>query len=261
MTTTMQQQTAAPWPLAQRVTAGLVCPGGRPMVARALEGVGLEEGDRVVEMAPGLGITSAIVLERGPRTWVGLEPDPIAREHLERVLGGPSRRVLDAPPAASGLEDESASVVIVDALLSTLERDGRAAVLAEAARLLRSGGRLALHELAPAGDDPEAAAAFAGIGVTPLTEDEWRAASVAAGLVPVGSLTGRLAMPSPREIMREAGPRTALRITRELARDGAVRSAALAARRVVEDHELWLRSALVVAEKPLVSGLRRPRRP
>ena len=64
-------------------------------------------------------------------------------------------------------------------------------------------------------------------------------------------------MPSPREIMREAAPQ-ALRITRELARDGAVRSAALAARKVVEDHELWLRSALVVAEKPLVSGLRRP---
>ena len=60
--------------------------------------------------------------------------------------------------------------------------------------------------------------------------------------------------------MRVAGPRTALRITRELAVDGAVRSAAIAARRVVEDHELWLRSALVVAEKPLVSGLRRPRR-
>jgi hypothetical protein len=68
-------------------------------------------------------------------------------------------------------------------------------------------------------------------------------------------------MPSPGEILRVAGPRTALRISRELARDGAVRSRAIAARRVVERHELWLRSALVVAEKPLVSGLRRPRRP
>jgi SAM-dependent methyltransferase len=260
MTTTMQQQTAAPWPLAQRVTAGLVCPGGRAMVLRALEGVGLDDGDRVVEMAPGLGITTATVLDAGPRSWVGVEPDPIAREHLERVLGGPGRRVLDALPAASGLEEESASVVIVDALLSTLDGEGRAAVLAEASRLLRSGGRLALHELAPAGDDPEAVAAFAGVGITPLTAEEWRAATAAAGLVPVGSLTGRLAMPSPRDIMRGAGPRTALRITRELAVDGDVRSAALAARRVVELHELWLRSALVVAEKPLVSGLRRPRR-
>lgn len=261
MTTTIEQQTAAPWPLAQRVTAGLVCPGGRPMVVRALEGVGLEDGDRVVEMTPGLGITSAIVLERGPRTWTGLEPDPIGREHLERAFGGSGRRVLDAPPAASGLEDEAASVVIIDALLSTLDADGRAAVLAEASRLLRSGGRLALHELAPAGEDPEAADAFAGVVVTPLTEEGWRAATVAAGLVPVGSLTGRLAMPSPRDILRGAGPRTALRITRELATDAALRSAALAARRVVEDHELWLRSALVVAEKPLISGLRRPRRP
>lgn len=261
MTTMLEQQTAAPWPLAVRVTAGLACPGGRPMVLRALEGLGLEDGDRVVEMAPGLGITSAIVLERAPRTWVALEPDPIAREHLERTLGGAGRRVLDAQPAASGLEEESASVVIADALLSTLDEDGRAAVLAEASRLLRAGGRLALHELAPAEDDPEAADALAGIGVTALTAEEWRAAAEAAGLVPVGSLTGRLAMPSPRDMLRGAGPRTALRITRELALDGVVRSRAIGARRVIELHELWLRSALVVAEKPLISGLRRPRRP
>ena len=60
--------------------------------------------------------------------------------------------------------------------------------------------------------------------------------------------------------MREAGPRTALQATREIARDGDLRRAATASRRALERAELSLRSALVVAEVPLVLGMRRPRR-
>jgi hypothetical protein len=90
--------------------------------------------------------------------------------------------------------------------------------------------------------------------------DAWRALVEDAGLVVVGSLPGPLDLPAPRDLMREAGPRTALRITRELARDGSLRSAATAARETLERRVVDLRSALVVAEKPLILGMRRPRR-
>lgn len=262
MISAVQRQQAAPWPLPRRVVAGLARPGGAAMARRALEGVGLEAGDRVVELAPGLGLTSELVLERGPRSWTAVEPDPIAREHLERALGGPGRDVVAAPVDATGLEEGSASVVIADALLSTLADDGAGAVLEEAARLLRAGGRLALHELAPApaGADPEAEADLEGAGLRPRAEGAWRALSEGAGLVVVGSLSGPLALPAQRDLMREAGPRTALKITRELARDGALRSAATATRAALERRSLDLRSALVVAEKPLILGMRRPRR-
>jgi hypothetical protein len=60
--------------------------------------------------------------------------------------------------------------------------------------------------------------------------------------------------------MRAAGPRTALRVTREIARDGRLRSAVSATKQTLERRAVSLRSALVVAEVPLILGMRRPRR-
>jgi SAM-dependent methyltransferase len=260
-TQVQEQRVAEPWPLARRVVAGFARPGGPAMVRRALEGLGLGEGDRVVELAPGLGLTSRAVLAAGPRTWTAVEPDPLGAEHLRRALGGPGREVLAVPVHATGLPEGEASVVVVDGLLSTLDPAGRAVVLSEAARLLRAGGRVAIHELAPA---PGGAGAdldrVRGAGLDPLAEGDWRAAVESAGLVVVGSLTGPLDLPEQRELMREAGPRGALRITRAMALDSGVRAGALRARQALEAAAVGLRSVVVVGEVPLILGMRRPRR-
>jgi SAM-dependent methyltransferase len=261
MATTAPRQHAEPWPAALRLATGLAQPGGPAMVRRALEGIGLEAGDRVVELAPGVGATAAVVLERGPREWTGVEPDPVAAEHLERALKGPGREVVQAPVDATGLAADSATVVMAEALLSTLDDDEALAVLQEARRILRPGGRVALHELAPAeAADAEAAEDLAAAGLRPRPVADWRALAEAAGLVVVGSLAGRFAPPAPRDLMRAAGPRTALRVTREIARDGGLRSAVSATRQTLERRAVSLRSALVVAEVPLILGMRRPRR-
>jgi hypothetical protein len=152
--------------------------------------------------------------------------------------------------------------VVAEALLSTLDDDAAAAVMAEARRILRPGGRVAVCELAPAEGpaDPEAADELAAAGIRPRSAQALRSLAEAAGLVVVGSVTGRLALPAPHALMREAGPRTALRATREIARDGDLRAAASSARRALERRALSLRSALVVAEVPLILGMLRPRR-
>ena len=262
MATTAPRPHAEPWPAALRLATGFAQPGGPAMVRRALEGVGLEAGDRVVELAPCVGATAAVVLERGPREWTGVEPDPIAAEHLERALKGRGRQVVRAPVDATGLADDSATVVLAEALLSTIDDDEAQAVLEEARRILRTGGRVALHELAPADGpaDPEAAEDLSAAGLRPRPVAAWRALAEDAGLVVVGSLAGRFAPPAPRELMRAAGPRTALRVTREIARDGALRSAVSATKQTLERRAVSLRSALVVAEVPLILGMRRPRR-
>ncbi len=101
MTTTAQaQQIVSTWPLARRVASGFARPGGPAMVARAIEGAALDEGSRVVELAPGLGLTSEILIACDPRVWTGVEPDALAAAHLGRSVGrrrprgswGPGRR-------------------------------------------------------------------------------------------------------------------------------------------------------------------------
>ena len=262
MTTTGQQERVAmPWSLARRVVVGLVRPGGQAMAARALEGAELSDADRVVELSPGLGLMTASILERDPRTWTGVEPDPVAAEHLGRSADGRGQEVVSAPIDATGLEGGAATVVVAEGVLSVLDEAGRAAVLGEAARLLRAGGRLALHELTAAPEaDPAALAELAGFGIHAPSVARWRAGAEMAGLVPVGSLVGRLDMPVPRDLMRAAGPRTALRLTREAALDADTRVAATRVRQSLERNALSVRSVVVIAEMPLVLGMRRPRR-
>jgi phospholipid N-methyltransferase len=256
-----EQQTVATWSLARRVVSGFVQPGGRAMVERAMEGASLDEGSRVVELAPGLGVTSALLLQRHPRTWTGVEPDPAAASHLRRSFAGAGREVVAGPIEATGLEGGVASVVVADGLLSTLPEAGRTAVLLEAARLLRAGGRLVLHEIVPASaGGRDAGPDLAAVGIDLVGVDGWRASLEEAGLAVVGSLTGPLDLAAPADLMREAGPRGSLRITREMAVEAAVRAPAMAAREVLTRHALALRSVVVVAEMPLVLGMRRQRR-
>ena len=264
MTTKVQaQERAAAWPLARRAVAGLAQPGGRVMLERALTAIGLDDGDRVVEFAPGLGVTTEAILERDPRAWIGVEPDPLAAARLAKEFGAPGRDVVEAPVDATGLPDESATAVVVDALLCTLSGPARASVLTEAARLLHAGGRVAIHEFTTApGLRPgaEAREDLASIGIDPLSEQEWRDTAEAAGLVVVGSLVGPVAMPPQRDLMRRAGPRTALKITRQVALDGPLRTAANRSHQILHRHEPAMRSIVVVAEMPLILGMRRPRR-
>lgn len=264
MTTTAQaQQTVSHWPLARRVVSGFVQPGGPAMVARAAEGGGLEEGSRVVELAPGLGLTSELLLAHGVRTWTGVEPDATAAGHLRKALAGAGREVVEAPLGATGLQEGAASLVVADGLLSTLSGDDRAAALAEGARLLRAGGRLVILDVTPAADAPGVGAgrdALESAGIAMLEVGAWRAALEAAGLVVVGSLTGPVDLPAPPALMREAGPRLALRITREVATDASVRGPAIAGRDALAMHASMLRAVVAVGEMPLILGMRRPRR-
>ena len=276
MTTRAQDETAVtPWPLARRVVVGLAQPGGPAMAGRALDAAGLDDGSRVVELAPGLGLSSETVLARSPRTWTAVEPDPLAAEHLRRARaarGGlpipgreaptRTRHVVEAPVSATGLEDASQTVVVIDSLLGTLpDAAARRSVLAEAARVLRAGGRVAIHDLAWAdGAGPEARDDLAAAGIHPLTAEEARADLESAGLVVIGSLAGPLDLPSRVDVAKEAGPKLGLRVTREMATNGAVRGPALAGQHALPRRAVSLRALVAVGEVPLILGLRRPRR-
>jgi hypothetical protein len=60
--------------------------------------------------------------------------------------------------------------------------------------------------------------------------------------------------------MREAGPRAALRMARAVALDGRLRTIATGAYETLDRQVGRLRGGVLIAEKPLIRGLRRSRR-
>ncbi len=108
-------------------------PGGQALSAHLLRVAGVSAGDVVLDVACGDGATLALLRGLGA-TAVGLDLEPDARG---RDAVADAHRL----PVGSGTVD----VVVLECALSTLDRPDEA--LAEVARVLRPGGRLALTDV------------------------------------------------------------------------------------------------------------------
>ncbi len=264
MATTAPRPHAEPWPSALRLATGLVQPGGPAMVRRALEGVGLEAADRVVELAPGIGATTAVragagaagVDRRRARPDRGRAPRAGARRaRAARWCGRRSTR--------PGLADDTATVADRRGPPEhpRRRRGGRRCWRRRGASCVRAGGSRSTSSRRPtARPIPRRRT----ISPRPGSDPGRSRRGAPSRRTPGSSSWGRwpAASPRPRRVSScaAAGPRTALRVTREIARDGALRSAVSSTRQTLERRAVSLRSALVVAEVPLILGMRRPRR-
>ena len=107
-------------------------------VAVLAEHVGIGPGTDVVDLAAGTGKLTRRLLELGA-TVVAVEPVPGMRDQLAAVL--PSVEVLDGTAEAIPVPDAAADVVTIAQAFHWFDAP---AALAEVARVLRPGGRLAL---------------------------------------------------------------------------------------------------------------------
>jgi SAM-dependent methyltransferase len=205
------------------------------MTSRLLRDASLSEAD-VVEFAPGLGRTATEILRNRPKSYVGIERDPDAARIVgELVVARGECRNLDA--TATGLPDASADVVVGEAMLTMQTHQGKRAIIREATRILRPGGRYAIHEMAlqPDDIDPEIAteacrglARSIKVNARLLTVGEWRALLEGAGLVVDVVNTTPMALLRLRRNVADEGVAGTLRITRNILRSRDVR------RRVVD---------------------------
>jgi uncharacterized protein (DUF2249 family) len=212
----------------------------------------------VIALAPGLGRTAAEILARRPRSYVGAEQDPDAARSVRKILAGRGDvRIADA--AETGLADSATDIVIGEAMLTMQGDAAKRAIVSEAARVLRPGGRYAIHELALTPDTiadeiktdvRQSLARAIKVNARPLTVAEWTQLLGDHGLIVDHVATAPMALLEPRRLIADEGLPGALRFAKNLLTHRDARRRVLQMRRTFRRHRDRLMALAIVAHKP-----------
>ncbi|MBN9616876.1 MAG: class I SAM-dependent methyltransferase [Acidobacteriales bacterium] len=201
------------WVLA-RVGKRVLRPGGIELTRQMLHALAISHRDRVVEFAPGLGVTAGMVLEKHPQAYWGVEREPSAARQLQQRFGAPGVRIVQASADQSGLPSACASMVYSEALLSMQTPQQKNRIVAEACRLLGAGGRYGIHELCllpnnmPDHLRQEIQTEMSReihVGVQPLCRDEWIRLFNQNGLKVTWSSEAPMRLLEPRRLLQDEG--------------------------------------------------------
>ena len=149
----------------------------RKAFERLLQGESFS-GARVLDLGTGVGRWARWYAAWRDASVVGIDIEPERLARAEILGGGP--QYLRMPVDRLEFADESFDVVNSVTVLQHVPYDARRRALAEAARVLRPGGRAVIFELTDVGDD--------AAHVFPWSADQWLGACSANGLKPTKSV-------------------------------------------------------------------------
>lgn len=248
----------AHWLLA-RLGKKVMRPGGSTLSDAMLSGLAIGPDDHVVDLAPAFGDTVRRVAAAGPASFRGVERGE-AEARRAQSLGAGRYECVVAEPEATGLPAHSASVVYGEACLSLETDETKRRIVAEAARLLRPGGRLGLHELLLTPDDIGAAdkrrietdlTRTVRVRARPLTLGEWSALLGEAGFVLDRVTPAPLLLLSPRSLVRDEGWDGTVRLLARTLRQRVVRRRVLELWKTIRRERRNLGAVVIVATRPL----------
>lgn len=244
------------WVLA-RLGKRVLRPGGRELTDFIQTELHIGNHDDLVEFAPGIGAT--LRSRNGVfGSYHGVEQNPEALAALQKAFAHDSRVQFsqgnaEEPP----LGDACASVVWGEAIMTMQNRSTKAAIVAQAYRLLRSGGRYAMHEIAlnEDVDDEERHALYNDLAeqvkmpVRPLKVSEWKELLEQNGFRIRTAKTLPMHLLEPRRILADEGWSGMIRIFCNAIRQPAARARVLGMRRAFRKHAHSMVAVGLVCEK------------
>lgn len=239
-------------------------PGGVELTATILDSLSIGSDDSVLELAPGMGRTTQMILGHNPASYVGVDRDSRSEAAMAKVLTGASQRFLRGSISRTGLADGSCTVAVGEAVLTMHPQAAKARAIAELSRVLQPGGRLGLHEVAFELNDLVARGeqedveelrittelrAHFNVAFTPLTLDGWRALLTQNGFGVDAIHETRLRLLEPDRIVTDEGVVGAARFMLNVARHPEVRHRITEMRQAMARNSPHLRAIGIVARR------------
>ena len=127
-------------------------PGGRELTEKLIAGLQITPEDDIVEFAPGLGFTANIACGYRPKSYTGVDLNEEAATIARKRIKYDKAKIINANAAQSTLPDAYTNKVYGEAMLTMQPLEQKKAIIAEAFRILKSGGYYGIHELGIAPD-------------------------------------------------------------------------------------------------------------
>lgn len=218
-------------------------PGGLELTRRMLTQAQPNSSDDIVEFGPGVGKTATLLLEYQPASYTAVDAHPEGQPALLKVLDGHNNcRFVEADAQSTGLPDECATLVVGEAILSMCSPGAKRAIVAEAARILKPGGRYAIHELGQSKDAPDVdeyernevskdLSLHIKVAARPLKTEGWAELLEDAGFSVVWGGHAPMHLLEPARFLADEGVMGTLRFSWNLIRRPAARRRVLEMRR------------------------------
>lgn len=248
------------WLLA-RIGKHVLRPGGKKLTERMLANADIA-GKDVVEFAPGLGLTTRAILERDPKSYRGVDRDPQVVDIISKLTSEKATipaSCVQRDAADTGLESNSADMVIGEAMLTMQTERGKQAIIGEAFRLLRAGGTYSIHELGLQPDNLDesvkdevrkALARSIKVNARPLTEQEWRELLEAEGFEVLWRGKEPMALLDMKRNIADEGIGGVLRILRNVLGNKDIRARVLNMKHTFDKYSNELTGIAFVVRKP-----------
>lgn len=257
--TSEEHRAAGHWLLA-KLGKKVLRPGGIELTRRLLRQVAVGSTDRVVELGPGLGRTAQLLLEHPYATYTGIEPNDEAREQLSGVLTG-HHDAKSKPGVATdtGLDAESADVVVSEAMLTMQSDADKTRIAEEVFRVLAPGGRWAIHEMNLAPDDLDESISdeirktlsrTIKVGARPLTAGEWRRIVTGVGFEVSWVGHNDMKLVDPTRVIADEGLLGALKFFGNVRRNKDARTRVRSMRAVFHKYREHVKAIALVVRKP-----------
>ncbi len=250
----------AHWLMA-RLGKRVLRPGGIEATEWMLEQLHITRDDEVVELAPGLGVTARKILAHHPRDYSAVEQEPAAAEYTRHALakaGYPGARILSGDANEMPLQDDIASVVAGEAMLSMQHLNKKREIFSEVRRVLHARGRYGIHELAIAPEQlpPEQLQEIERdlsraihVGVRIGLVSDWKAWLEEAGFEVVAHKLFPMRLLETERLIRDEGLLGFTKFATRAARTPGAVKRLLEVRSVFRKHEAHLKGIAIIARK------------